>query len=226
MKRKSSIIALAMEKIYATISADVVDSTSLSAEDTIKLKESLEGFFPIMHSLCAGAWGRVVRGDSVECVIPDVSKALRIGLLLKCYVRSLELSSASKIFKRKGVRVAIGIGLLRIADEQVGIIDGDAIYASGRELDNLSGSDSMTLSMVSTLPAMKGYAALCDVLGFVVDGATNKQCEVLYYLLQGYSQKMIAQVLGLEPPTVNQHATALGWGAIQRALVKFESEKF
>ena len=215
-----------MEKIYATISADVVDSTSLSAEDTIKLKESLEGFFPVMRSLCAEAWGRVVRGDSVECVISDVSKSLRIGLLLKCYVRSLELSSASKIFRRRGVRVAIGIGALRIADEQVGIIDGDAIYASGRELDTLSGSDSVTLSMVSDVPGVKGYAALCDVLGFVVDGATNKQSEVLYYLLQGYSQKRISQVLGMEPPTVNQHAAALGWGAIQRALVKFESETF
>ena len=215
-----------MEKIYATISADVVDSTSLSAEDTIKLKESLEGFFPVMRSLRAEAWGRVVRGDSVECVISDVSKSLRIGLLLKCYVRSLELSSASKIFRRKGVRVAIGIGALRIADEQVGIIDGDAIYASGRELDTLSGSDSVTLSMVSDVPGVKGYAALCDVLGFVVDGATNKQSEVLYYLLQGYSQKRISQVLGLEPPTVNQHAAALGLGAIQRALVKFESETF
>lgn len=215
-----------MDKKYATISADVVDSTSLSAEDTIKLKDSLEGFFSVMRSLCSEAWGRVVRGDSVECVIPDVSKALRIGLLLKCYVRSLELSSASKLLRRKGVRLAIGIGSLRIADEQLGIIDGDAVYASGRELDALSSSDSVTLSLVSTVPWVKGYAALCDVLGFVIDGATNKQCDVLYYLLLGYSQKKIAQVLGLEPPTVNQHAAALGWSAIQRALVKFESEKF
>ena len=215
-----------MEKIFATVSADVVDSTSLSAEDTIKLKKSFDGFFPVMRSLCAQAWGRVVRGDSVECVIPDVSRSLRIGLLLKCYVRSLELPSASKALRRKGVRMAIGIGQLRIADEQQGIIDGDAIYASGRELDTMSGSDSVTLSMVSTVPGVNGYAALCDVLGFVVDGATNKQCEVLYYLLQGYSQKKIAQVMGLEPPTVNQHAVALGWSAIHRALVKFESEKY
>ena len=31
-----------MDKIYATLSADIVDSTSLSAADTIKLKELLE----------------------------------------------------------------------------------------------------------------------------------------------------------------------------------------
>ena len=31
-----------MDKIYATLSADIVDSTSLSAADTIKLKELLD----------------------------------------------------------------------------------------------------------------------------------------------------------------------------------------
>ena len=215
-----------MEKMFATLSADVVDSTSLSAEDTIRLKELLEGFFPVMKSLCDQAWGRVVRGDSVECVIPEVTQSLRIALLLKCYVRSLELNSASVSLKKKGIRIAIGIGTLRIADEAKGIIDGEAIYASGRELDALSDSDSTTLALVSNELNVGGYAALCDILGFVVDQATNKQCCVLYYLLLGYSQKKVAQKLGLEPPTVNQHANAVGWNAIQRALLKFESEKY
>ena len=215
-----------MEKIYATISADIVDSTSLSAEDTIRLKESLEGFFPVMKSLCSPAWGRVVRGDSVECVIPEATKSLRVALLLKCYVRSLGLPSASATMRKKGVRMAIGIGELRIVDEERGIIDGEAIYASGRELNALAGSDTVTVSLVSDLPGIGGYAALCDVLGFMVDQSTNKQCSVLYYLLLGYTQKKIAEVLGLEPPTVNQHAMAAGWNSIQRALSRFEKESF
>ncbi len=215
-----------MDKIYATISADVVDSTSLSAEDTIRLKESLEGFFPVMRSLCGQAWGRVVRGDSVECVIPEVALSLRIALLIKCYVRSLELPSASTLMRKKGVRMAIGIGALRIVDEEKGIIDGEAIYASGRELNALAGSDAVTISLVADLPGMRGYAALCDVLGFMVDQSTNKQCNVLYYLLLGYSQKKIAEVLGLEPPTVNKHAAAAGWNVIQRAMSRFEKESY
>ena len=224
-----------MNKIYATLSADIVDSTSLSAEDTIKLKESLEDFFPVMRQFCEQAWGRVVRGDSVECVIPDVSQSLRIGLLLKCYVRSLDLVSASAILKRKGIRMVIGLGTLRIADQKLGIIDGEAIYNSGRELDAMSASDQVTLSLVSSELHVGGYAALCDVLGYLVDRATNKQCSVLFYLLMGYSQKMIAQTMGLEPSTVSQHAAALGWGAIQRALgwgaiqralAKFEKENY
>ena len=121
-----------MNKVYATLSADIVDSTSLSAEDTVKLKESLEDFFPVMKSFCGEAWGRVVRGDSVECVIPEVSQSLRIALLLKCYVKMLELDSASRTMKKKGIRVVIGLGSLRINDRKIGIIDGEAIYNSGR----------------------------------------------------------------------------------------------
>ncbi len=214
-----------MNRVYATLSADIVDSTSLSAEDTVKLKESLEGFFPVMQLFCDKAWGRVTRGDSVECVIPDVAQSLRIALLLKCYVKTLNFDSASRAMKKKGIRVVIGLGSLRINDKNNGIIDGEAIYNSGRELDKLSGSDSITLSLVSSEMNVGGYSALCDILGFVVTRATSKQCQVLYRLLLGETQMQIAKILGLEQPTVNQHAAAVGWNAIQRALARYESEK-
>lgn len=214
-----------MDKVNAILSADIVDSTSLSADDMVKLKESLEAFFPVMKSFCGEAWGRVVRGDSVECVIPEVSQSLRIALLLKCYVKTLDLVSASGAMKKKGIRVAIGIGSLRINDRDNGIIDGEAIYNSGRELDRLSGSDNITLSLVSSEMNVEGYSALCDILGFVVTRATYRQCQVLYHLLLGETQKQIAKLLGLEQPTVNQHAAAVGWNAIQRALTRYESEK-
>lgn len=214
-----------MNRVYATLSADIVDSTSLSAEDTVKLKESLEDFFPVMQLFCDKAWGRVTRGDSMECVIPDVAQSLRIALLLKCYVKTLNFDSASRAMKKKGIRVVIGLGSLRINDKNNGIIDGEAIYNSGRELDKLSGSDSITLSLVSSEMNVGGYSALCDILGFVVTRATGKQCQVLYRLLLGETQVQIAKILGLEQPTVNQHAAAVGWNAIQRALARYESEK-
>lgn len=215
-----------MERMYATLSADVVDSTSLSAEDIIRLKGYLDGFSPIMKMVCKEAWGRVVRGDSMECVVPDMKKSLRIALLLKCYVRALDLMSASSLMKKKGIRTVVGLGSLRINDEQNGIIDGEAIYNSGRELDKLSGNDAISLVMVSGELNVNGYAALCDVLGFVLDQATSKQCAVLQYLLLGQTQMQVAKCLGLEQPTVNQHANAAGWNAIQRALNRFENDDF
>ena len=94
------------------------------------------------------------------------------------------------------------------------------------ELDAMSDSDAVTFSIVSTELNVGGYAALSDMMGFVIDRATNKQCSVLYYLLRGYNQKKVAQMQSLEPPTVNQHVNAVGWTAIQRALNRFETEDF
>lgn len=215
-----------MRELYATLSADVVESTSLSAGDLIKMKMCLDRFVPIMKGLCGGAWGRVVRGDSLECVIPEARLSLRIALLLKCYVKSLDLITSGPMLRKKGIRVVIGLGSLRINDEASGIIDGEAIYESGRVLDKGGGTDTTLLSLVSTELDVRGYSALCDVLGFVLTRATSKQCMVLYHLLLGKTQQQVAAELGLEQPTVNQHAYAVGWNAIQRALIKFESENF
>lgn len=79
----------------------------------------------------------------------------------------------------------------------------------------MSDSDAVTFSIVSNELNIGEYAALSDMMGFVIDRATNKQCSVLYYLLRGYNQKKVAQMLSLEPPTVNQHVNAVGWTAIR-----------
>ena len=86
----------------------------------------------------------------------------------------------------------------------------DCSAPSGRELDAMSDSGAVTFSIVSSELNVGGYAALSDMMGFVIDRATNKQCSVLYYLLLGYNQKKVAQMLSLEPPTVNQHVNAEG----------------
>lgn len=215
-----------MKRVYATLSADVVDSTSLSTADVVRMKECLEQFLPVMKSLCDEAWGRVVRGDSLECVIPDARLSLRIALMLKCYVKSAVFATGSPLLRKKGIKVVLGLGSLRINDEAAGIIDGEAIYESGRMLDKGAGGDATLLSLVSNELDVRGYSALCDVLGFILKRATGRQCRVLYFLLLGRTQQRIASELGLEQPTVNQHANAVGWNAIQRALARFESEHF
>jgi hypothetical protein len=46
-----------------------------------------------------------------------------------------------KDFKEYGVRVAVGIGELSIWNKKKGIIDGEAIYLSGRAVNEMSNSD-------------------------------------------------------------------------------------
>ena len=55
-----------MRDMYATISADVVSSTSLSKDAMIELNEMLKKCLSTLGSRYLGFWGRIVKGDSIE----------------------------------------------------------------------------------------------------------------------------------------------------------------
>ena len=49
--------------MYATISADIVSSTSLCIEETIALKQRIEDLFSVLEKRFPGFWGRLIKGD-------------------------------------------------------------------------------------------------------------------------------------------------------------------
>lgn len=72
--------------IYATISADIVDSTKMTTEDMILVSKCLNDFLHPMMKVSKGSWGRVVKGDAFECVLEQPHDLLRVALMLKCHV--------------------------------------------------------------------------------------------------------------------------------------------
>jgi hypothetical protein len=70
--------------------------------------------------------------------------SLRVALLIKTLVKMMVLEKSSNyaiekkrlLFKKYGVRLAIGIGSMRTVNIQQGILDGEAIYLSGRKIDD------------------------------------------------------------------------------------------
>ena len=96
-----------------------------------------------------GFWGRIVRGDSVECVMNCPADAFEVALILKTWVKSFEPddTQSSKRFIRYGMRIAIGIGDMKTIDRELDMMDGDAIYRSGRTLDKLVGRAKYSFSI-------------------------------------------------------------------------------
>lgn len=213
--------------IYATLSADVVKSTSLSAEDTFRLKDYLQSFIETLSKEGRNSWGRIVKGDGLELVETSPNEILRIALMLKCYIRLFEPKDESdKKFKRYGIRMAISVGELRINNKDEGIIDGEAIYQSGRGLSELSKRKNDTLLFVSDNPLLSGMDVICSLLDDIMNRATSRQCEILYYKLMRYNESKIAETLHIKQATVNQHASAASWNVISKAVSFFESYNF
>lgn len=219
----------------ATISADIVSSTSLSVIDLTHLQSVIRQFLDELSRESQDEdWGRLFKGDSVEIFLKDPHKALRKALLLKALVKKTfvesNMGARQSPFKRFGVRMAIGIGEMRMANKDRDVLDGEAIYYSGRMLEKadregISVKRSMFFACKDPMltEQMDVMLGLLDVL---FKDATARQSEILYYKLTGLNEEEIAAKLNIKQSAVNQHSNASGWKAIESAVNYFEKLDF
>ena len=215
----------------ATISADIVRSTSLPKEGMIILQERLREFVNFLNNSFPGCWGRIVRGDGVECALSDAHLLLRIVLLLKCQIKAigvvfdeLKIHGGDKRFFRFGARIAVAIGRLRTNDKFKGIMDGEAIYNSGRALEKMGAYDlfSIKSDYKTTEPIVR---ALFLLVNHIMVRVSARQSQVLFMKLQGMSDAEIAQSMAITRIGVYLHLKTIGWSAINAALQCYENMK-
>ena len=219
----------------ATISADIVSSTALSVFDLMHLQSVIRQFLDELSVKSQDAdWGRLFKGDSVEIFLSNPHEALRTALLLKALVKKTfvesNMEAKQSLFKKFGIRIAIGIGEMRVADKNRDVLDGEAIYYSGRALEkgtkeSLSVKRSMYFACKDSLFSEQ-MDVMLGLLDMLFKEATSKQCEVLYYKLMGMNEVEIAEKLGVVQSVVNQHSNAIGWNAIESAVNYFEKLNF
>ena len=216
--------------MIATISADIVSSTSLDTRQLIRLRSRLLELFDRFSENSPGFWGRVVRGDSIECFIPEYQDSLRIALLIKLYLKMLVADwDCSSLLQRYGVRFSIGIGGINYADRRDDIIDGPAIYISGRNLDAIN-RERDVYACIGLEKDPLHFGDFLDSYIAMVDNMVNsysvKQAEVVYYKLRGYKEAKIAEILNVRQPAVNSRSTLAGWNLLYRAINDFENFDF
>ena len=223
-------------KNRATISADIVSSTSLEMEQRLYLEERLTSFLLVMRKKFRqdGFYGRLLKGDYIECALKRTKNALRIALLIKAYVKSLDINDKKKksqlrIFKTYGVRAAIGIGELTVFDVKKGILDGEAIYFSGRAIEGLStyGKERVVIKNSLFFKSNREdwdlcFNPMCHLLDVLFLKMTRLQSEIIYYKLLGKTEDEIKNILKKSQSTINQHSTTAGWNAIENAVKYFE----
>jgi hypothetical protein len=218
------------------ISGDIVASTSLSNKGKVKFETSLRELLADLNSKF-GVFGRVIKGDYVECYVPRTENALCVALIIKSFVKSIRFfpedemqakDKRIKFFNMHGIRLAIGFGELSRLDTDKGIIDGEAIYFSGRALSGQNTYNKEKIVIKNTLFFVSNFDDLNDefdpmlaLLDVLMRKATTKQSHVLFLKLMGFSEESIAEKLKIGQSTVNQHSTSVGWNAIEKAVKRF-----
>lgn len=221
----------------ATISADIISSTALSPADKRILQDRILRFLEGLKNKYRNEkfLGRLIQGDYIECALQSPHYALRIALLLKTFVKSLDLPRIDskdkriKYFKEHGVRLAVAVAPLATLNPGEDLMDGEAIYLSGRTIKNLSTSGKQKIVIKSTMffrspddEQQDKFDTIFSLLDKIIAGCSGKQCEILYYKLSGLSEKEISKKLNKNQSTISQHSTAAGWQAIEKSVDYFE----
>ncbi|MEZ4858723.1 MAG: fumarate hydratase [Flavobacteriaceae bacterium] len=223
---------------YVVISGDIIASTSLNSP----YKEAMEGHLQtLLQDLKRHfrVYGRIIKGDYLECVVPNPKEGLRVALAIKSFVKSIPVqieenaqdSNRAKLFKIHGIRLAIGYGTLSRFKPEEGIIDGEAIYFSGREINNIAPTYNKeriviknTLFFASNKEDYnQRFLPLLSLLDVLLSKATSRQSEVLYHKLFYKEEETIATLLGIGQSAVNQHSTSVGWNAIEESVLYFSN---
>lgn len=211
--------------MVATLSADIVRSTSLKTEDLIELRHKLIKFIDDLGDDYPGFWGRIIRGDSIECFIPVCNHALRIAVLLKLFIKKFAgQCECSYYMKKHGIRFSIGMGEIHYMNKEEDIIDGPAIYISGRNLDEISYEDDSYSTIEVDGASYSFNSFLWSYVGMIsslVDSYSTKQAEVVFYKLSGYREREISKMLGISQSSVNTRSTGAQWEMLNTAIANF-----
>src|SRR6056297_748143 len=103
--------------LQATISADVITYTLLKEAEKKAMNDNINKFLQNLTDTYTRETflGRLVQGDYIECAMSKPMHVLRIALLLKTLVKSMEFNNKSKSnsrlkhFYEHGIRLAIAI---------------------------------------------------------------------------------------------------------------------
>lgn len=221
---------------YSVVSGDIVSSTSLNNEDRKLVEENLKKLINDLKQKF-NVYGRIIKGDYLECVVPNASEGLRVALAIKSFIKTIPIDTNNykkadnriRQYKIHGIRLAIGYGELSRFSPEEGIIDGEAIYFSGREISGETTYDKERIVIKNTLffaskseELNKNFKPLLALLDVLLGKATARQCEVLYLKLMVNQEEEIAKQLGIGQSAVNQHSTSVGWNAIEDAVDYFK----
>jgi hypothetical protein len=152
-----------------------------------------------------------------------------VALLLKSYIKSFVPSDgvADSKFKHFGLRLAIGIGELRLIDKDLDMMDGEAIYLSGRALADMQDKTADSLQIVMSRDVTNGaLAVIAMLLNQTINKATRRQCETLFHKLQCKIDAEVAQRMHISRSGANNNLRNMGWEAIERAIRYFEQLDF
>jgi hypothetical protein len=199
--------------IYAVLTGDIVNSTTLNKANEKKLHKELPALF-------AGHNFEFYRGDSFQALVKEPAAALRLALL--CRTIAISLPQVRENVS-SDIRIGIGIGKVESPVKTLNVAKGEAFILSGRALEELSKTEKRMAIATTTPLANQGLQVIADYIDNIFEQMTAKQAEVIFQLLKGETQQAVAYKLKKNKSTIHQRVTSGRWPEILRILQQYEN---
>ena len=209
-----------MEKI-AVISADIINSSKFEEHaflDTINVLEEPAGNYlvkqgePILSS----------RGDSFQLMTKEVTGSFLKAIYLKSYFRKKQVELKNTSGKKMiDARISLGIGRAKNIPTNIGKSMEQPFVLSGRALDAMKKKQQTIIITTPNEEFNKEFELACSFLDNIFAGWTLAQAEVIYYLVQGFKQVEIADILKLSQPSVSNRIQLARWNLIEKMNKRF-----
>ena len=197
----------------AVLTGDIVNSTQLNAAKEKKLTNILINLF-VDHKM------EFFRGDSFQAYIKEPKEALKLALLSRAAAISLFKDEKNMM---SDVRISIGIGKVVTPVRTLKTAKGEAFLLSGRQFDEIAKSNQRLAISISSPVANEGLQVIADYLNAIFDVMTGKQAEVIFELLKGEMQKVVAKKFKKTKSTIHQRITSGRWPEIEKLLQRYEN---
>ncbi|MEO8087279.1 MAG: hypothetical protein ABI763_10690 [Bacteroidota bacterium] len=222
---------------YAVITGDIVGSSMLTDKQNNKLNIKLKELFITLkkdqkkNGLLRSI--EIYRGDSFQMVTNMPNQALRIALMIRCFLRSTDLETKGKqksiltFTKRVDARIAIGIGPVSLLKLKLAESTGDAFTLSGHLLDKMLNEKHLKIGIRTHDKQLNANLwRECLLLSAIITKWSSLQCEVVFEKLAGHTEVEIAKKFKTSQPAINFRSQTANWQAIDYYLRWFEDTAF
>lgn len=202
--------------IGAIITADIVNSTLLSAKQEKSLIDTLSAILkPYIYEF--------YRGDSFQVYVQYPEDALKVVLQLRLAAKKIPFKSHTS---RCDVRASIGIANVGSSPiKHLKFTGTDAFIISGRAFDEMDMDTRLVIEAFDRKIDKKinpGLKVIAYFIDYIFKRLTIKQAMVVAELLSGKTQIDIAKKLKKTQPTINKQVQSSGWAEITKVIYEYQ----
>jgi hypothetical protein len=201
------------KKNYVVITGDIVQSTSLSGQERVKLAALLSGLQKKLSSANLGvASAEVIRGDSFQLVLDEPARGMETLFLIRAYFRSVQINESIVLDARLGM----GIGPIEYKRNKQNESDGTAFRLAAKALEETEKPSLSRMHCKTESEAINRHLnAVLVACEMIIGNWTSPQAKAMWWSQQGLTQTEIAGKLHVAQPTVTRALRSAGDKTIQ-----------